>query len=73
MHVLSFCGGWQEDGDADAAEDELEGELEDEVSQQDRVGSCAQPMGSCGCCAQPMRSIALHMLAATAVLSPCMV
>ena len=39
MHGLSLCGGWQEDGDADAAEDELE----DEVSQQDRVGT--QPLG----------------------------
>ena len=61
MHGLSLCGGWQEDGDADAAEDELEGELEgaleDEVSQQDRVGLCAQPVGSCGCRAQPMMSI----------------
>ena len=57
MHGLSLCGGWQEDGDADAAEDELEDELEDEVSQQDRVGLCAQPVGSCGCRAQPMMSI----------------
>ena len=35
MHGLSLCGGWQDGGDLDASEDELE----DEVSQQDRVGA----------------------------------